>query len=167
MLRGSEEGMRLKASTEYGMRAVLYLAEKGTVCSSRDVAEDMSIPRDYLIQLAQLLRNAGIISARPGKHGGYSLAKDPAEISVLDVINALQEDKKRAKRNSAGTGNNDLANDIIAAYYLVERGVEAHMEALTIAMLLDYMHSDESDNEFVARQMLEEVKRLQEGTDTL
>ena len=166
VLRGSEGVMRLKASTEYGMRAVLYLAEKGTVCSSRDVAEDMSIPRDYLIQLA-LLRNAGIIAARPGKHGGYSLAKDPSQISVLDVINALQEDKKRAKRKSAGAGKDDVTNAIISAYYLVERSVEAHMEALTIAMLLDYMHSDESDNEFVARQMLEEVKRLKQGEDTL
>lgn len=127
----------------------------------------MSIPRDYLIQLAQLLRNAGIIAARPGKHGGYSLAKDPSQISVLDVINALQEDKKRAKRKSAGAGKDDVTNAIISAYYLVERSVEAHMEALTIAMLLDYMHSDESDNEFVARQMLEEVKRLKQGEDTL
>ncbi len=159
--------MRLKASTEYGMRAVLYLAEKGTVCSSRDVAEDMSIPRDYLIQLAQLLRNAGIIVARPGKNGGYSLAKDPSEISVLDVVNALQDDKKRAKRKSASDGENDLANIISAAYSLIERGIEAHMEALTLSMLLDYMHSDETDNEFVARQMLEEVKRLQNGTDTI
>ena len=52
--------MHFKASVEYGMRAVLYLAEKGSICSSREVADEMSIPRDYLIQLAQLLRNAGI-----------------------------------------------------------------------------------------------------------
>ena len=72
--------MQLKASTDYGMRAILYLAAQGTTCSSKDIAEDMSIPRDYLIQLAQLLRNAGIIEARPGKHGGYRLAKEPAEM---------------------------------------------------------------------------------------
>ncbi len=159
--------MRLKASTEYGMRAVLYLAEKGTVCSSRDVAEDMSIPRDYLIQLAQLLRNAGIIIARPGKHGGYCLAKDPSQINVLDIVNALQEDKKRAKRKSPAKSDNELANDISAAYFLIERSIEAHMESLTLTMLLDYMHSEETDNEFVARQMLGEVERLRNGTDSL
>ena len=58
--------MQLKASTDYGMRAILYLAAQGTTCSSKDIAEDMSIPRDYLIQLAQLLRNAGIIEALSG-----------------------------------------------------------------------------------------------------
>lgn len=45
--------MHFKASVEYGMRAVLYLAEKGSICSSREVADEMSIPRDYLIQLAR------------------------------------------------------------------------------------------------------------------
>lgn len=64
---GMRETVHFKASVEYGMRAVLYLAEKGSICSSREVADEMSIPRDYLIQLAQLLRNAGIVHARPGK----------------------------------------------------------------------------------------------------
>lgn len=160
--------MRLKASTEYGMRTVLYLAEKGTVCSSRNVAEDMSIPRDYLIQLAQLLRKADIIIARPGKHGGYKLAKDPSKISVLDVINALQEERKGAsKRKRASKKESDIAKDVASAYSLIERGIEAHLKALTLAMLLDYMHSDESDNEFVARQMAAEVARLESGADKL
>ena len=83
---GTRETVHFKTSVEYGMRAVLYLAEKGSTCSSREVAEEMSIPRDYLIQLAQLLRNAGIIHARPGKNGGYSLAKEASEISILDVL---------------------------------------------------------------------------------
>lgn len=89
---GTRETVHFKASVEYGMRAVLYLAKKGSICSSREVADEMSIPRDYLIQLAQLLRNAGIIHARPGKNGGYTLAKDASNISMLDVFNALQND---------------------------------------------------------------------------
>ena len=42
--------MQLKASTDYGLRAVLYLAAQEQTCSSKDIAQDMSIPRDYLIQ---------------------------------------------------------------------------------------------------------------------
>ena len=151
----------MKASTEYGMRTVLYLAEKGTVCSSRDVAEDMSIPRDYLIQLAQLLRNAGLITARPGKHGGYSLAKDPSDISVFDVICALQEDLKRpSKRKKVETKPTDIAQGIVSACRLVEQGINEHMSAITLQMLLDYIHSDEPDNAFIARQMQEQIKML-------
>ncbi len=90
--------MQLKASTDYGLRAVLYLAAQGHTCSSKDIAQDMSIPRDYLIQLAQLLRNAGIIEARPGKHGGYRLANDPSKITLLQVVNALDDDAKDTTR---------------------------------------------------------------------
>lgn len=115
--------MHFKASVEYGMRAVLYLAEKGSICSSREVADEMSIPRDYLIQLAQLLRNAGIIHARPGKNGGYSLAKDASEISMLDIFNALQNDRLRAERKEAEDAS-DLLQDITAACSAVEREME-------------------------------------------
>lgn len=47
--------MQLKASTDYGIRAILYLAAEKDVRSSKEIAREMSIPRDYLIQLAQLL----------------------------------------------------------------------------------------------------------------
>lgn len=129
--------MQFKASTDYGMRAVLYLAARGTTCSSRDIAEDMSIPRDYLIQLAQLLRNANIIEARPGKHGGYRLAQDPNEISVLDVINALDEDSKMAtrERRSARKGG-QMVQEIKQTYDLIEESMDAFLSSLTVASLL-------------------------------
>lgn len=136
--------MHFKASVEYGMRAVLYLAEKGSVCSSREVADEMSIPRDYLIQLAQLLRNAGIIHARPGKNGGYSLAKDASEISMLDIFNALQNDRLRAERKEAEDAS-DLLQDITAACSAVEREMEEYMSSITLQNMIESIHGKESD----------------------
>lgn len=137
--------MHFKASVEYGMRAVLYLAEKGSVCSSREVADEMSIPRDYLIQLAQLLRNAGIIHARPGKNGGYSLAKDASEISMLDIFNALQNDRLRAERKEAEDAS-DLLQDITAACSAVEREMEEYMSSITLQNMIERIHGEESDS---------------------
>lgn len=136
--------MRFKASVEYGMRAVLYLAEKGSICSSREVADEMSIPRDYLIQLAQLLRNAGIIHARPGKNGGYSLAKDASEISMLDIFNALQNDRLRSERKEAEDAS-DLLQDITAACSAVEREMEEYMSSITLQNMIERIHGKESD----------------------
>lgn len=137
--------MHFKASVEYGMRAVLYLAEKGSICSSREVADEMSIPRDYLIQLAQLLRNAGIIHARPGKNGGYSLAKDASEISMLDIFNALQNDRLRAERKEAEDAS-DLLRDITAACSAVEREMEEYMSSITLQNMIERIHGEESDS---------------------
>ena len=141
---GTRETVHFKASVEYGMRAVLYLAEKGSICSSREVADEMSIPRDYLIQLAQLLRNAGIIHARPGKNGGYSLAKDASEISILDIFNALQNDRLRAERKEAEDASN-LLQDITAACSAVEREMEEYMSSITLQNMIERIHGKESD----------------------
>lgn len=141
---GTRETVHFKASVEYGMRAVLYLAEKGSIRSSREVADEMSIPRDYLIQLAQLLRNAGIVHARPGKNGGYSLAKDASEISMLDIFNALQNDRLRAERKEAEDAS-DLLQDITAACSAVEREMEEYMSSITLQNMIERIHDKESD----------------------
>ncbi len=153
--------MQFKASTDYGMRAVLYLAARGTTCSSRDIAEDMSIPRDYLIQLAQLLRNANIIEARPGKHGGYRLAQDPNEISVLDVINALDEDSKMAtrERRSARKGG-QMVQEIKQTYDLIEESMDAFLSSLTVASLLECVTNSEDSRQFLANRLQQEGERL-------
>ena len=44
---------------------------------------------DYLIQLMQPLRNAGLVVARAGKHGGFELSCEPGEVSVAEVVDAL------------------------------------------------------------------------------
>ena len=141
---GTRETVHFKASVEYGMRAVLYLAEKGSICSSREVADEMSIPRDYLIQLALLLRNAGIVHARPGKNGGYSLAKDASEISMLDIFNALQNDRPRSERKEAEDAS-DLLQDITAACSAVEREMEEYMSSITLQNMIERIHDKESD----------------------
>lgn len=130
--------MQLKASIDYGLRAVIYLATRDGICSSREIAEAMSIPRDYLIQLAQSLRNAGIVHARPGKHGGYSLAKDAHEISLLEVIDALEEGTRSAGKLERD-GRFDTANldaRVQRAYARALASYGTFLDGVTIGALL-------------------------------
>lgn len=129
--------MQLKASTDYGLRAVLYLAVQGTTRSSKDIAHDMSIPRDYLIQLAQLLRNAGIIEAKPGKNGGYHLAKDPADITLMHVMSALEEESSgfmRERREERAKA--PIIEGVRRAYEHALESYDAYFESITLADLL-------------------------------
>jgi Rrf2 family cysteine metabolism transcriptional repressor len=84
--------MRLTARSEYGLLALIDLSCRfgdGPV-SARGVAERQSIPLKFLEQLLSALRKAGIVCAVRGAHGGFALSRDPGEITVLDVVEALE-----------------------------------------------------------------------------
>lgn len=84
--------MRLTAKSEYGVLASIDLAcnyGEGPV-SAREIAERRAIPPRFLEQLFVSLRRAGLVSAVRGARGGFVLSRDPAEITVLDVVEALE-----------------------------------------------------------------------------
>lgn len=83
--------MLINVTRDYALRTCCYLARKGGCASSREIADATGVPRQYLVQIAQRLRDAGIIGAQAGKRGGYRLAKDPGEVSVLALMRAVDE----------------------------------------------------------------------------
>jgi len=76
---------------EYGMQAVLYLAarEKGTLVSAEDISKVLKIPREFVSKILQSLKESGLISSSKGKSGGFTLAKDPSRIKLIDVVSAI------------------------------------------------------------------------------
>jgi Rrf2 family protein len=84
---------------DYVLRAALHLAENwqsGGYTKTRDVAAAVSLPISYTPQVLGLLARADLASARSGRDGGYRLARDPAEISILEVVEAAEGDLRSA-----------------------------------------------------------------------
>jgi Rrf2 family protein len=84
--------VRLTAKSEYGVLASIDLAcnyGEGPV-SAREIAERRAIPPRFLEQLFVSLRRAGIVNAVRGAHGGFTLTREPSQITVLDVVEALE-----------------------------------------------------------------------------
>src|SRR5262245_33007520 len=84
--------MKITARGEYGSRAMIELAAlwgRGLVPLSA-IAAKQDIPRKYLEQVIAELRHAGLVEAGRGAHGGYQLARNPAEITLLDVVQVLE-----------------------------------------------------------------------------
>lgn len=83
--------MRVSARSEYGVRAMVQLARaygRGPVPLSQ-VAEKERMPLDFLEQLMGALRNKALVKSVRGVHGGYMLAQDPHQISVGDIMRAV------------------------------------------------------------------------------
>lgn len=152
--------MKFKASVDYGMRTVIYLALKDDVCSSREISEEMSIPRDYLIQLALHLRDAGLVKTRAGKNGGYELAKSPEDITLGQIIDIFDNDLKHPCKSlqlqqDAPTSTKDVCN----LHDLILESFNGYLNAITLQALLNIMQSG-STREFLARELEEEAVRL-------
>lgn len=82
--------MRVSAKADYAIRAAVELAAagKGPVKGDR-IAKAQSIPPNFLENILGDLRNAGIVGSRRGAEGGYWLARPAEEVSLADVIRAV------------------------------------------------------------------------------
>ena len=78
---------------DYAVRAAFCLAKwagDGRYVKIREVAQAMALPASYTPQVLRLLADAGLAEARAGRDGGYRLTRPPAEVPLLDVVEAAE-----------------------------------------------------------------------------
>lgn len=86
--------MKLSTRARYGVRLMVELAEnldKGPVYL-KDIAKIQNISEKYLSLIIIPLRTVGLVKSIRGAHGGYSLAKDPSQITLKEIIDVLEGD---------------------------------------------------------------------------
>lgn len=96
-------------TVEYALRAVAALAEDWERPHAvQKIAERTRMPNDYLAKVMQSLCRAGVVQALRGRHGGYQLAKAPDQLTLLEVINAVDQIKRieRCPLGLPGHGTN-------------------------------------------------------------
>jgi Rrf2 family protein len=84
--------MEISRRTDYGVRVILDLAslpQNGRV-STQEIANRQNIPSPFLAKIVSQLSLSGLVTTYRGAGGGVSLARPPAEISLLQVIEALE-----------------------------------------------------------------------------
>ncbi|MDX5594942.1 Rrf2 family transcriptional regulator [Pseudovibrio sp. SPO723] len=152
--------MKFGDGVEQAIHSVAMLAGlgKGQVLSAAALAEFHGISPSYLLKHLQALSRAGIVATVPGPKGGYHLAKTPKEISLLDVVLAVEGPEpafrcKEIRRN----GPNPLPEkyysapcQINAAMLRAERAYRAELRQVTIADLLAQVTKDD-DGSLAAR----------------
>jgi Rrf2 family protein len=84
--------LKISRKVDYALRAMIFLASipKDEIVPFREIAGRMGMPQDFLAKILKRLVDKGLLRSTRGKSGGFSLAKDKAEISFLDVIEAVE-----------------------------------------------------------------------------
>lgn len=84
--------MQFTKAEEYGILGVLYLAERNdaAVTPLSEISEAKDIPEKFLAKIFQSLSRAGIVRSHRGVRGGFTLAKEPEQVTVKEVLEAIQ-----------------------------------------------------------------------------
>ena len=104
--------MIISSKSKYGIAALLTLAEfyNSGLLQVKEIASRCDIPHQYLEQIFNRLGKTGILKSTRGKKGGYELAKPPEQISVLEIVNALEGDIEFVPKS-------DNTNDVIVELF--------------------------------------------------
>ncbi|OGR45939.1 MAG: hypothetical protein A2X40_01130 [Elusimicrobia bacterium GWC2_65_9] len=138
--------MRITSSIEYATRLMIALGRehgKAPVSAER-LAESNSVPTDYVSQILVKLRRAGIVKSRRGSAGGYALSRPPAEVTLGQVVRAVDRGvlEDVCGKYDAGAKNchHQEACAISPVWSRLGAVITEYLESVTVAALLQGDH---------------------------
>jgi len=134
--------LTLTRKTEYGLIAMCHLAQLGKhrVVSARDLAEQHNVPLPLLMNVMKRLNRVGYVSSVRGAHGGYVLASDPVQLTLADLIAAVEGPVRLVRCASPGQNRRPCTRTsqcfIRGSVVKVHDGLCKFLATVTIADLL-------------------------------
>ena len=133
--------VKLSTKGRYGLRALIDLAQYGEkeAVSIQSISARQQISDSYLEQLVRKLKKAGLVTSLRGAQGGYRLAKPAEEISVGDVLRAL-EGSIEAVSCQEGENPSCVGKDLCVARYVwqkVNKSIQETVDSIMISQLVE------------------------------
>ena len=124
--------MQLNTSTGYALQIMLYLVGHNRIVSSSELSEHINVSQRYLTHINKKLRKGGFVESHAGIHGGYSLLKGAADISLYDII-VLMEGRLSIPKSINKNGSENL--HIVLG--LMGENLITYLQAITFDKLVD------------------------------
>ena len=108
--------MELSLKSEYAILAMLELADNYAIAQPlqiRQIANQQSIPDRYLEQLLATLKRQGLVKSQRGSKGGYILAREPREISILEIIRGIEGNDPISEQKNGKPTNESTSLSVI------------------------------------------------------
>ena len=130
-------------TAEYALRAMSWLAlTPGELVPTPSLAERTQVPPNYLSKVLQQLAASGLIVGRRGVGGGYRLARDASEISLIQVVNAVD---KVERITSCPLGLKEHGHNLCPLHRISDNAAKAVIEILGGTTLQDLVDDPEAN----------------------
>ncbi|MFN8176835.1 MAG: Rrf2 family transcriptional regulator [bacterium] len=127
----------ISQTAEYALRAAVFLAASGEIRRpAREISTATQIPGNYLAKILGALARAGIVEAQRGPHGGFVLARDPREVTVLELVCAVEPWRRT---ETCPLGRPEHAGRLCALHLMLseaELRIEDALRACTLRQLV-------------------------------
>lgn len=130
--------MKITSKGRYGLKIMLELSAPeahNRLLKSREIAEKQNIPPKYLEQIINILKKRGLVISVRGAEGGYRIARDPREITVFQILTALEGDLSILDKNS------DLNEGYRALFW---NDIDNRIKEMLDINLLDFLNQSRS-----------------------
>lgn len=130
--------MKVSRSTGYALLAVGYIAKnqgKGVVLS-QSISKQYDIPLEYLLKILQQLVRANVLRSKRGPRGGFSLAKTPNRITMLEIMEAVDGPLTGELNLSEQAGNERYANKAEKMYNKAIAQARSVFQKTKVSLLL-------------------------------
>jgi Rrf2 family transcriptional regulator, cysteine metabolism repressor len=131
--------MRISTRSRYGLKVMYELALKygGDPVFLKEIARTHHISEKYLSKLVIPLRGVGLILSHRGAHGGYTLARAPRDVTVMDIVRVLEGDfspASRTRRSRSVDGTDFQPTEEV--WVTMEKAINQTLGAITLESLV-------------------------------
>lgn len=129
--------IRMTRLTDYGIVLLTSIAQKeaNAVLASRDLAQGLGLPLPTVNKILKTLTRGGLLTSHRGAKGGYSLARRPEEITVLDVINVTEGPVAIAECTVEEPGNCEHEGSCVVggAWHRINEAIREALRRISLA----------------------------------
>jgi Rrf2 family protein len=145
--------MRISVKGRYALASIITIAEEsalGNSVSVNSIATRLGISKIYLEQVFAQLKKANLLSSIKGPKGGYQLAKEPQDVTVWDVLSALELSLIEVPEDTVGENAPSIEAVLKSKVFdPLDETIRGTLNATTVRDLLEYVEAQNHESSFM------------------
>jgi Rrf2 family protein len=142
--------MRISVKGRYAIAALICMAqqyESGEYITVISISEKLGISKIYLEQVFSLLKKEEIVTSTKGAQGGYQLTRKPSQITVLDVLQAVEASLFEQTQETVAEKAPDIEKTLrLSIFDVLDKNIKETLKLITIADLVSEVERHKIDN---------------------